>query len=104
MKVKQSAILAAVAAGATISTREAGFLPGMIVPVVYASPAGSFVGSAIIQTSEDGTTWGTGAGASAITQPGGGVIHMVTLKQFIRLNMTAFTSGNLQASILSDIA
>jgi len=104
MKIKQTAVLASVVAGATISTTEAGFLPGMIVPVQYASPAGSFVGSAVIQTSEDGTTWATATGASAITAVGGGVIHMVTLKQFIRLNMTAFTSGNLQASILSDIA
>lgn len=104
MKVKQSAVLASVVAGAAINTREAGFLPGMQVPVSFASPGGSFVGSAILQTSEDGTTWGTATGAAAVTTLGGGQIQVITLKQYLRLNMTAFTSGNLQATILSDIA
>lgn len=102
MKIKQSAILAAFAAGATINTSEAGLLPGMIVPVVIGSPGAAFVGSAIIQTSEDGSTWGTGSGAVAVTGPGLN-IQQVTLKQYIRLNVTAYTSGNIQATILSDI-
>lgn len=102
MKIKQSALLASVVAGATITTTEAGFLPGMVVPVVLGSPSGAFVGSAVIQTSEDGTTWGTGTGAVAVTAPGVN-IQSVTLKQFIRLNCTAYTSGNIQATILSDI-
>lgn len=103
MKVKQSALLASVVAGATINTQEAGFLPGMVVPVLLASPSGAFVGSAIIQTSEDGTTWATGGGAVAVTA-GGLNIQQITLKQYIRLNCTAYTSGGIQATILSDIS
>jgi hypothetical protein len=102
VKIKQSAILAALAAGATISTTEAGLLPGMTVVAVLGSPGGAFVGSAIVQTSEDGSTWGTASGASAVT--GAGLnIQPIVLKQYVRLNVTAFTSGNIQATILSDI-
>lgn len=104
MKIKQTAVQAAIAAGAAINTREAGFLPGMQVPVIFASPAGSFVGSAILETSENGTTWATATGAAAVAVAGGGIIQVIMLRQFARLNMTAFTSGNLQATFLSDIA
>lgn len=103
MKVKQSALLASVVAGATINTREAGFLPGMQVPVVLGSPGGAFVGSAVVQTSQDGTTWATATGATAVTA-GGVNIQVITLAQFVRLNCTAYTSGNIQATFLSDIA
>jgi hypothetical protein len=102
VKIKQSAILAALAAGATINTTEAGFLPGMVVPAFIGSPSGAFVGSAILQTSEDGTTWGTAGGAVAVTTQGLNV-QTITLKQFIRLNVTAFTSGNIQATLISDV-
>lgn len=102
MKLKQTAILAALAAGATITTEEAGFLPGMQVPAIIGSPSGAFVGSAILQTSEDGTTWGTGTGAAAVTGPGLN-IQNITLKQKIRLNVTAYTSGDIQATLMSDI-
>ncbi|KAF0844333.1 hypothetical protein FNL37_1777 [Methylovorus glucosotrophus] len=102
MKIKQSAILAALAAGATISTTEAGFLPGMTVAAIIGSPGGAFVGSAILQTSQDGSTWGTAPGAAAVTGPGLN-IQQVTLAQFIRFNVTAYTSGNIQATLLSDI-
>jgi hypothetical protein len=102
VKTKQSAILAALAAGATITTQEAGFLPGMTVPAIIGSPGGAFVGSAILQTSEDGSTWGTASGASAVT--GAGLnIQSVVLKQYIRLNVIAYTSGNIQATLLSDV-
>lgn len=101
--LKQTAILAAAAAGATISTTEAGFLPGMKVPAVIGSPGNAFVGSAIVQTSEDGTTWGTGTGAVAVTGPGLN-IQEITLKQYIRLNVTAFTSGSIQSTFLSAIS
>jgi len=103
MKIKQSALLASVVAGATISTQEAGFLPGMVVPVILGAPGGAFVGSAVVQTSEDGTTWGTGTGAVAVTA-GGVNIQSVTLKQYTRLNCTAYTSGGIQATFLSDIS
>lgn len=102
MLLKQTAILAALAAGAIISTTELGFLPGMKVAAVIGSPGGAFVGSAIVQTSEDGTTWGTATGAVAVTGPGLNV-QEVTLKQYLRLNVTAYTSGNIQSSFLSGL-
>jgi len=102
MKLKQTALLAALAAGATIATNEAAFLPGMQVPVVLGSPSGAFVGSAILQTSEDGTTWATATGAAAVTAPGV-AIQNITLKQYLRLNVTAYTSGDIQATALSNV-
>ena len=102
MAFKQSAILAAMAAGATINTNESGFCPGMKVVADIGSPSNAFVGSAIVQTSEDGTTWGTGTGAVAVTGPGTN-IQEITLKQYLRLNVTAYTSGNIQASFFSDL-
>ena len=102
MKIKQSAVLSSVVAGATINTTESGFLPGMQVAAIIGSPGGAFVGSAQLQTSQDGTTWTNATGSSAVTS-GGLNIQTITLAQFIRLNMTAFTSGNLQATLLGDI-
>jgi hypothetical protein len=102
MKLKQTAVLAALAAGATINTEEAGFMPGMKVPALVYSPSGAFVGSGVIETSEDGTTWATATGATARTGPAL-AIQEITLKQKIRLNITAYTSGDLQATFMSDI-
>lgn len=102
MKIKQSAILAALAAGATINTNEAGLLPGMQVAAIIGSPGGAFVGSAQLQTSVDGTTWVNATGSTAVTGPGLN-IQAITLAQYLRLNVTAYTSGNIQATILSDL-
>lgn len=102
MKIKQTAILAALAAGATINTTEAGFMPGVQVAAIIGSPGGAFVGSAIVQTSIDGATWATATGAVAVAAAGVAV-QVITLAQYIRLNVTAWTSGNIQASFLSDI-
>lgn len=102
MKIKQTAILTAVGAGAAIATDETGFLPGMEVPVVLASPGGAFTGSAILQTSEDNATWANAAGAVAVTRAGV-AIQSITLKQFMRLNVTAFTTGSIQATALSNV-
>jgi len=102
MRLKQSAVLASVVAGATINTLEAGFLPGMAVVGILGSPSGAFVGSAILQSSVDGTTWATASGATAVTGPGVN-IQSIVLAQYLRLNCTAYTSGGIQASLLSDI-
>lgn len=102
LRVKQSAVLSSVVAGATINTEEAGFLPGMEVLAFIGSPGAAFVGSAIVQTSEDGTTWGTATGAVAATDAGLD-IQVITLKQKLRFNMTAFTSGSLQVTFVSEI-
>lgn len=104
MKFKQSAVLSTVVAGATISTNEAGFLPGMQVLAIIAPPTSTaFSGSAVIQTSIDGTTWATAVGAVAVTSAGT-VLQVITLQQFVRLNMTVATAGSLQVTFVSDIA
>lgn len=103
MKIKQSTLRSAAGADAAIAMNESGFLPGMVVPVVIGSPGAAFAGSAIIQSSVDGTTWGTATGAAAVTA-GGTTIQSVTLNQYMRLNVTAYTSGSIQATFLGDIA
>jgi len=102
MKLKQTALLAALAAGATITTMEAGFLPGMTVAAILHSPAGAFVGSAQVQTSQDNVTWVNATGSTAVTA-GGTDIQLITLAQYVRLNVTAYTSGGIKATFLSDI-
>ena len=102
MKIKQTSLRSASGAGETISTQDAGFLPGMQVAALIGSPSNAFVGTAVIQTSVDGTTWATATGAANVTAPGLNV-QTITLAQFIRINVTAYTSGNIQATFLSDI-
>jgi hypothetical protein len=103
MKIKKSTVLSSVAASTAIATAEAGFLPGMEVAALIAAPTNTpFVGSCVVQTSADGTTWATAPGATAVTSAGVN-IQSVVLAQFVRLNCTAFTSGSVQLTLLSDI-
>ena len=101
MKVLQSTVLAGVIGSTAIATKEAGFLPGMPVVAFLHSPGGAFAGTAVVQTSEDGTTWATAEGASAVSASG--AIQNIKLKQFVRLNCTAYTSGTIQLSLLSNV-
>lgn len=108
MRIIQTTALGSIAASAALATNSSGLLPGMVVPVMLHSPAGAVVGTAILQTSVDGTTWTTavdaaGANLAAVTTIGPNM-QSVRLAQFIRLNMTAWTSGNLMATVFSDIA
>jgi hypothetical protein len=103
MKFKQTAVLSSAAPGAAITTNEAGFLPGMQVLAIIAAPTGTpFVGSAIVQTSVDGSAWSTAVGAVAVTSAGT-TMQVITLQQFLRLNPTAYTSGSIQGTFVSDI-
>lgn len=102
MKIKQSAILSSAVAGATINTSEAGFLPGMQVAAIIGSPGGAFSGTARLQTSQDGSAWSNAVGSADVTA-GGVNVQVITLAQFVRLNVSAYTSGNIQATLLSDI-
>lgn len=101
MKVLQSTALSSAAASAAIATKESGFLPGMPAVAFLHSPAGAFAGTAVVQTSEDGSAWATAEGAAAVSAPG--AIQNIKLKQFVRLNVSAFTSGNIQLSVLSNV-
>lgn len=100
MKQKITAVLSSVVAGASIATIEAGFLPGVpVVADLFAPTSTAFVGSAIWQTSPDGTTW-TNTG---VAFTGGFSPQTITLSNFVRLNVTAFTSGSVQGRLISDI-
>lgn len=101
MRMLDLGTLAAVAAGTSIATTGLGFLPGESVKAEIFSPGGAFVGSARMQTSVDGTTW-TDVGPAVHTTAGYNTF-MITLANFIRLNMTAFTSGSLKAVVINDI-
>lgn len=100
MRVVPIATLAAVAAGATVTTQSAGMLPGEVVPVLIHSPGGAFVGSAQLQTSPDGTAW-TNVGTAHTSA--GTSVQAITLSNYLRLNCTAFTSGSITATALNDL-
>lgn len=100
MRMLDLGTLAAVAAGTSFPTNGLGFLPGESVKAEIFSPGGAAVGSAQIQTSPDGTNW-TNVGTAHAN--GGYNTFMITLSNFIRLNMTAFTSGNIKAVVINDI-
>lgn len=100
MRVTTIATLSAAGAGASVTTQSGGLLPGETVPVLLSSPSGAFVGSAQVQTSVDGTTW-TNAGTAVTTA--GADIQAIKLENFIRLNCTAYTSGNVKALALGDL-
>lgn len=100
MRVVTIGSLSALGAGASVSTQSAGLLPGETVPVILSSPGGAFAGTAQLQTSVDGTTW-TNVGPSVTTA--GTDVAAVTLSNFIRLNVSAFTSGSVKAVALNDL-
>ena len=103
MKVKQTTVLSTVTASAGVATNEAAFLPGMTVPaMIHAPTAGGSALNAVIQTSEDNSTWATATGATAITTPGTH-IQNITLKQYVRLNVTAITGGSAQLSVFGNV-
>lgn len=101
MRAIDLGILTAVAAGTAMATTGLGFLPGEVAKAEIFSPSGAFVGTSRIQTSVDGTTW-TDVGPAAHTT-GGYNTYMITLSNWIRLNVTAFTSGNIKAVVFNDI-
>ena len=101
MDMKQTAAITSVAASTSISTRQSGFMAGTKGIAIANGVTAAFVGSAIWQTSPDGTTW-TNQGV-AFT---GGLVNIqqITLSEFLRLNVTAYTSGGIQGTVLGDIS
>lgn len=100
MRIASLGTLAAVAAGTALSTQAAGFLAGETVPVLVSSPGGAFAGTASLQTSVDGVTY-SNVGPSITA--GGTVLVAVPLSNFLRLNVSAFTSGNVAATVFNDL-
>lgn len=100
MRMLDLGTLAAVAAGTAFPTSGLGFLPGESVKAEIFSPGGAAVATAQIQTSPDGTNW-TNVGVAHSS--GGYNTFMVTLSNFVRLNMSAFTSGSVKATLFNEI-
>lgn len=98
-----TAAVTSAAASAAITCNTAGFLPGQkVIAVIGGTNGAAFSGTAVVQTSDDGTTWGTADGAVAlVTTTGAPTIQEITLKSYVRLNVSAFTSGSAQARFIS---
>lgn len=99
MRLLDLGTLAAVAAGTSFPTTGLGFLPGDTGVCRIMSPGGAFAGSAQVQTSPDGTTWNNAGNAYT----GGGDEFAVRFENYIRLNCTARSAGNVKAVALNDI-
>ncbi len=103
MKQKIVAPLTSATASPSIAIAESGFLTGMQVVADVFAPTGAFAGTAQWQVSEDNTNW-TNVGTSVVLTTGGFNTQTIPLKQFARLNVSAFTSGSVAGRLLSDIA
>lgn len=101
MQMKQTAVLSAVAPSTAITTKESSFQSGTKVVAIANGVTAAFVGSAQWQTSVDGTTWVN----QGVAFTGGLVnIQNITLTENVRLNVTAYTSGGIQGTLVSDIS
>jgi hypothetical protein len=102
MKSKITAAVSSAAASATLTTNEAGLLPGMTIDVELVAPVGGFSGTARWQTSQNGTTW-TNAGVDWVTTAGGVDFQQIKLEQYLRVNVSAYASGSVKGRAQSNI-
>ena len=102
MRQKITTEITAAAASTAISTLEAGFLPGVDVIADIFAPLGAFAGTARWQTSPDNVTW-SNVGVDVVLTTGGFNTQTIRLAQWVRLNVSAFTSGRVGGRLLSDI-
>lgn len=100
MEFKEIGTGTAVAAGSTITNNISPFAEGQRVLAAAHSKGGAFVGSATLQDSDNGTTWTDIAGA--VAADAGTKFFNITLKKYIRINTTAFTSGSVSFSLLGE--
>ncbi len=100
MKTTVLGTLAAVAATTAVECNKGGLLVGESVPVLLSSPGGAFVGTAQLQTSPDNVTW-TNVGTAVTTA--GTQIQEIKLSSWLRLNCSAYTSGNVAATAFGTI-
>ena len=98
MEMKLIGTAASVAAGSTVTNDTSPFMAGQEVLVCAHALTGAFTGSAKLQDSSDGTTWADIAGAVAADN--GTEYFNITLKKYIRINTTAYTSGGVSFTML----
>lgn len=91
---------ASVAAGSTITNDTSPFMEGQEVLVCAHALTGAFVGSAKLEDSSDGTTWADIAGA--VAADAGVKFFNITLKKYIRINCTAYTSGGVSFTMIGN--
>jgi len=80
------------------------FLAGHAALVMTNEGATPFVGTALIESSDDNTTFGdaaTAAGGLAMGANSGQYGFEVTLKRYMRLRASAWTSGTLNAQLVA---
>jgi hypothetical protein len=94
------AVGSAAAGTAVASPQEVGQAPGRDAVAVIHSPGGAFVGTVKLQTSDDNSSWADAATAQAMTGPGIAFIAHAAAR-FYRLNVTAWTSGSISATVIS---
>jgi len=68
------------------------------VAIVH-SPGGAFIGTAKVESSDDGATWVDAVAAQAMAAPGVGITAIIGAKQY-RVNVTAYTSGSVSATLI----
>ncbi len=66
---------------------------------VIASPGGAFVGTVKLEASDDGSTWVDAVAGQAMTGPGTYVMPVVGARNY-RVNVTAYTSGSVAATLI----
>lgn len=94
------AVGSAAAGTAVANPLEVGQAPGRDAVAVIHSPGGAFVGTVKLQTSDDNSTWADAATAQAMTGPGIAFVAHAAARYY-RLNVTAYTSGSISATIIS---
>lgn len=101
MRQKLTTALSSVTSSPGIKSDGEGYLSNVgVVADIYSTGAAAFVGSCQWQTSPDNVTFSnTGV---AFT---GGTFNTqnITLNEYVRLNVTAYTSGTIQGRYFTDI-
>ena len=101
MRQKLTTALSSIVPSTAIKSDGEGYLNNVgVVADIYSTGAAAFVGSCQWQTSPDNVTFtNTGvafAGGTFNTQN-------ITLNEYVRLNVTAYTSGTIQGRYFTDI-
>ena len=98
MEKKLIGTAGSVATGSTVTNDTSPFMAGQEVLVCAHALTGAFTGSAKLQESDDDTTWADISGA--VAADAGVDFFNITLKKYIRINTTAYTSGGVSFTML----
>ena len=100
MEMKLIGTAASVAAGSTVTNDTSPFMAGQKVLIVAHALTGAFTGSAKLQESDNNSSWSDISGA--VAADAGVDFFNITLKKYIRINCTAYTSGGVSFTMLGN--